>query len=373
MISILNTPTHYFYKTSPDVEFGIGLHQEWENDWYEYNQINSITIDKEKFLIPIRINFNTHHLLQGEKYFRLSEIHKNLLANKQAIVLFDYSMENYLYPEALQLIKNTIDKYNLHSRNSLFCSMYQQHLSDINTLELNYGMYLGRVLEEEQLHILENNLTRDKKCLTFCRKFTDYNHRYDFGNFIFNNDYQFDNIVTMPGVENPLTEFDLSLPWYYDFEPDEEKLEANEKFVSYNDAYNKTYVSFILETYFDFETYQDFTDVSEKFSNAVRHLHPFIIHSRPGYLKYIKKLGYKTFDKWWDESYDDIENTRLRKRMLYDLYKYINNKSLQELEDMRKEMMPILKHNCELYNHNKSNHKYFDQLFEKIRVCFSTK
>lgn len=373
MISVLKTPTHNFYKQSKDCSFGVGPNQDWESDWYTYNKLNSVVPAPDKFIIPITIHYDAHNLLQGERYFRLGTIHRDLLDSNNAIVLFDYSMENYLHPETLVVIQNTIEKFNLHKKNSIFCSMYYKEIPNINTCEFNYGKYIPPVLSNEQLNKLENNYSRDKKLLTFCRKFNDFNHRYSVGEFIFNNDLQHDNIVTMPAVENALSEFEMSLPWYYDFEPNEDRFDKNKKVVAYNDAFNKTYISFILETYFDFDTEQDFVDVSEKFSNAVRHLHPFIIYSRPGYLKYLKKLGYKTFDQWWDESYDEIENTQLRKRMLLQLYKKLNDKTLDELAEMRKQMMPILKHNCDLYNHNKTNHKYFDQLFEKIRVCFSTK
>ena len=373
MISILNTPTHNYYKQSADCSFGVGVNQDWESDWYDYNKINNVTINKERFLIPITINYDAHNLLQGERYFRLGTIHQDLLNNGQGILLFDYSMENYLHPETLQIIRNTIDRYNLNNKNSLFCSMYYKEIHNLNTCEFNYCKYVCPVLEDKHLIELESNFQRSKKILTYCRKFTDFNYRYDFGEFVYKNDYQHQNIVTMPEFENPLTDFEMSLPWLYDFLLNEERLDKNKKVTAYNDAYNNTFISFILETYFDFDTSQNFVDVSEKFSNAVRHLHPFIIHSRPGYLKYIKKLGYKTFDKWWDESYDDIENNQLRKRMLYSIYSDLNKRTLDELADMRKEMLPILKHNCELYNKNKSNHTYFDNLFEKIRVCFSSK
>ena len=35
---------------------------------------------------------------------------------------------------------------------------------------------------------------------------------------------------------------------------------------------------------------------------------PFVIMGGPGILAQIKKLGYKTFDNYWDESYDNIED-----------------------------------------------------------------
>ena len=47
---------------------------------------------------------------------------------------------------------------------------------------------------------------------------------------------------------------------------------------------------------------------SEKTFHPIRYCQPFIMVSAPGSLSYLKDLGYRTFDAWWDESYNSIED-----------------------------------------------------------------
>ena len=48
--------------------------------------------------------------------------------------------------------------------------------------------------------------------------------------------------------------------------------------------------------------------ISEKTWKPIMVGHPFIMVGNKNNLKFLKDLGYKTFDKWIDESYDDIED-----------------------------------------------------------------
>ena len=64
-----------------------------------------------------------------------------------------------------------------------------------------------------------------------------------------------------------------------------------------------------LDSYIYIGTENRFVDeifITDKIFNGVACLQPFIVFSCVGYLKYIKKLGFKTFDDFIDESYDEI-------------------------------------------------------------------
>jgi thymidylate synthase len=67
--------------------------------------------------------------------------------------------------------------------------------------------------------------------------------------------------------------------------------------------------------------------------------------SSPYTLKYLKKLGYKTFNKWWDESYDDELDLDTRLNMIIKILEDLNKKSEKELVEMLEEMRPIIEHN----------------------------
>jgi hypothetical protein len=73
------------------------------------------------------------------------------------------------------------------------------------------------------------------------------------------------------------------------------------------DMYLNTWVSVVSESTF-FE-YEHSVFISEKTFKPIACLQPFIIVGSKGTLKYLRKLGYRTFDGFIDESYDDCEDT----------------------------------------------------------------
>lgn len=87
------------------------------------------------------------------------------------------------------------------------------------------------------------------------------------------------------------------------------------------------------------------SSITEKTINAINNYHPFILVAPPHTLKYLKKLGFKTFDKFWDESYDLEENHEKRLIKIFQLIDTIDNKPISYLTTMHKLMKPILIHN----------------------------
>lgn len=123
------------------------------------------------------------------------------------------------------------------------------------------------------------------------------------------------------------------------------------------DIYEKTYFSIVPETLF----YELGTYISEKTLKPIAHLHPFVIVGRPGILKKLKQLGFKTFGEFWDESYDEIQNNSERIIKVYELIKQLSEKSTQEWDDLMKKLFHILEYNR---NHLlKYNDKYVANLY----------
>jgi hypothetical protein len=65
-------------------------------------------------------------------------------------------------------------------------------------------------------------------------------------------------------------------------------------------------------------------------------------------LKYIKSLGFKTFDKWFDESYDYEPIHHKRVDIIVNEINKLRNKSVEDLKLLREEM----KETC-VYNRNR--------------------
>ena len=87
---------------------------------------------------------------------------------------------------------------------------------------------------------------------------------------------------------------------------------------------------------------------SEKTLNAIYNHRPFILVAPPYTLEYLKKYGFQTFDKFWDESYDREENHEKRLIKIFKLIDYIDNLSITSLRSLYTSMMPLLKHNYEV-------------------------
>jgi len=112
--------------------------------------------------------------------------------------------------------------------------------------------------------------------------------------------------------------------------------------------YNQFFVDLIGVTF----TVGDTFYMDEKESRAILCLTPFIIYGTNGHLESLRGYGFKTFGRWWDESYDQYSGYE-RILKIYETIDYLSKKSLQELQFMYQDMLPTLKYN---YNHLISNY-----------------
>jgi hypothetical protein len=106
-------------------------------------------------------------------------------------------------------------------------------------------------------------------------------------------------------------------------------------------SYAECFCAVVNETRFA----QPFGNISEKTLNPLRAKLPLILVAPPYSLEYLKTFGFKTFDRWWDESYDIEENHEQRMLKILDVIDFIDNKSLDELREIYNEMSEILAHN----------------------------
>lgn len=84
--------------------------------------------------------------------------------------------------------------------------------------------------------------------------------------------------------------------------------------------------------------------------------HPIIQFGPKGSLEELRRRGFITFGKWWDESYDQIENGWDRFKAILKLVKDLSKKTNQELLEMYIDMKQVLEHNSNLiYNYDIEN------------------
>jgi len=77
---------------------------------------------------------------------------------------------------------------------------------------------------------------------------------------------------------------------------------------------------------------------------------PFILLGCAHNLEYLKSYGFKTFDRWFNESYDTITDPVKRLQAVTDVLKSICARSNEELTVMLHEMEEVLEYNYRLFN-----------------------
>ena len=145
-------------------------------------------------------------------------------------------------------------------------------------------------------------------------------------------------------------------PEYKSLENTPIKNESEIEQIKIKEYHNTTFCNIVFESIFS----ENIVFITEKMDKAFIAKQPFIVFGACGYLKKLKELGFKTFDKWWDESYDEIEDTNQRmkalKKIIIDICKWDTNKCNKIYEDM----VDIINHNFKLSNFIKNNHQYSD-------------
>jgi hypothetical protein len=109
--------------------------------------------------------------------------------------------------------------------------------------------------------------------------------------------------------------------------------------------YSQTFLSVVLETQHN----ADVLFFSEKIWKPISVGQPFMIIAGVGYLKELRRRGYCTFGKWFDESYDNKLNLKDRIDCVISELNRLSLLSADELSSMRKEMEEILSHNMKLF------------------------
>jgi hypothetical protein len=96
------------------------------------------------------------------------------------------------------------------------------------------------------------------------------------------------------------------------------------------------------------------THLTEKIFKPIVARQPFVLLGCANNLKYLRSYGFKTFDAWWDESYDSIEDPIERLQAVVKIINDICAMSNEELTAMLRAMQHVLD-----YNYNRFYSKEF--------------
>jgi hypothetical protein len=111
------------------------------------------------------------------------------------------------------------------------------------------------------------------------------------------------------------------------------------------DHYFQVFVDIVNETRFA----QPTGNFSEKVLQSIQYLKPFILVAPPKTLEYVRSMGFKTFNEFWDESYDDELDHGERLAKIFTLIDTIFAMSNEEQRQLYEQMLPVLLHNLNRY------------------------
>jgi hypothetical protein len=107
--------------------------------------------------------------------------------------------------------------------------------------------------------------------------------------------------------------------------------------------YQDFFIEIVCETYYSDNTFFP----TEKTFRPILLKTPFIVQGPRYYLDNLKKLGFKTFDKWWNEAYsEDPVNYQLVE--IKNTINFLASKNTDELFTMYNDMQDVLEHNYNL-------------------------
>jgi hypothetical protein len=353
----------------------------------------------------IRDNKNFFFLIDCGDYLKLKDIVLSetiLKAIKDGIckVVLNTSYEPYSNEQIgfIQLVKIFAEKYglrygtlkiisgNLIVRNNLdspyefvpYCYFLEHPWFIVKDAFFGEKYYSEKISELEQKHIdnKKNFIDINRNIKSFEKKVLCYNrrphaHRKYFFYYLFHDKNIWDNSYVSLNNKN----VGKTVPYRYDFLVSEEEHNRLNNFFKENqiswvfdgnnldvnlamefDAtfHKKTFVSLVSET----SVNPNVVFFSEKIFKPIFACQPFIISGNRGSLHHLKKMGFKTFDRWWDESYDLEHTFPDRVRKMLNVVTEIINKSDEELVVMLQEMEETLSHNFDVFMNAKNEQLY---------------
>ena len=114
----------------------------------------------------------------------------------------------------------------------------------------------------------------------------------------------------------------------------------DQSFWDISSEYSKFFVELACESYFSGTTFFP----TEKVWRPIMLKTPFIVQGPRNFLTNLKKLGFRTFDRWWDEGYSE-DPPVWQIKLIKEIINNISKKSAHELQEMYQSMTAVLDHN----------------------------
>jgi hypothetical protein len=111
--------------------------------------------------------------------------------------------------------------------------------------------------------------------------------------------------------------------------------------------------------------------LTEKVFKPIIAQQPFVLLAPRGCLAYLRRYGFQTFNRWWDESYDEIDNPIHRLQAVVSIIKKISSMSNDDLKNLLVEMNDVLEHNRRLLDSGDLLDAAWKELTDNLRLCLA--
>jgi hypothetical protein len=405
---VIPNKTQFRFSQLVDIIFYHCKHVEKNID--DTLSIESVDSNTKNYIIPVAVAYSPNDwtdLFNGKPTDQKSifeYINPKFLADLQngnAMLLIDQSVEGYHTDWLWDWFHKKCVDYHISPQAIIYVTgdqssadSYNQWLSNKNSTKLNItpsttlSFYINQTYVNRGLNIVFDNLLKHKKdnaskiylydCINFRprpQRIFNYLHLKNAGLLPDGNI----SIGTHPDWTVDLTKEQLK-KYHLPIDIDTEILPRTIKEVTLTDAtqyyqfverildnvYLNSWISIVTESsYFDHE---HSVFISEKTFKPIACMQPFIIVGSKHTLKYLRKLGYRTFAGFIDESYDDLEDNERFSAIVNALTKI---KNIEDKASWYKSMQDILEHNHKLFLSIKTNKfcehtmivKYYSEYF----------
>ena len=344
-----------------------------EHCWYLKDIIPSDILEYAK-LDKIKILINTiHDPLYDSNNIRQFELQLNEFGIDGSNIIF---LGGSNFKEYYKMYPNSKVKiYNGH----LFIKGYVDIMKEFPCKgDLGYMCELVEKHDLDETKIrpykfLCNNKTMTKVQRACAAYFAEKYDLFNEGKFSFIQEISKNELLAniTAGIKNPKIEYVDKLISKLPIELDTNHLEKNQKqhFGAKNnqkDWYSETYVNLVTETFFGRNVF-----LSEKIFKPISNLQPFIVLGDYRMLAELRKLRFKTFEPFIDESYDEeIDPHKRMEKIEIEIVK-LKNKTIKEIHNWYYSIIDILLYNQQhLYTFEK--YECFETIFEQIKIDYTT-
>ena len=390
---------------------------------YEYSSLYLTTKEGKKFIYPVKpsptlLNFcgisnegNNGSKVAGDYFWKfISKKALTEIENKRGVILIDYSMEPFISldyhkllhksleeskidPNSIYIAVNSFNAKQLYEEwfnkeerrykiiNTPFCLehssyYYSQSLDRRENKVITLDKFLStKDLVRDNYFLMKIKAPKEHRLKTLILLADDY--LIEKGDWSFSGQQNFSktdeykNAVRNLSLKNRVQVEELLDKGQYNL-----KSEESVAFNNINAWTDENYTHH-LNSYFDicFESFfyseSEAISLTEKIFKPIINFQPFIYVATKGSLQILRDLGFKTFEPFVDESYDQEPNNDKRLFMAYEQIKKLCLLPKKELHDLYWRMEEILIHNHQhLLNVHKNKmitETALEELYEAIK------